>query len=136
MIQKENDLPNFPENEDEVGEEKGKDFSFSTDLEELCGDIVSVPFEVWSILNPKVSPLTEIEKKAVSKPISRLVIKYNLAEYAKDEIYLAIILSGITFKRLHQAKPEKKKNANNNNRETGNGKDNLIKENNNINEMG
>jgi len=95
-----------------------------------------VPFEVWSILNPKVSPLTEIEKKAVSKPISRLVIKYNLAEYAKDEIYLAIILSGITFKRLHQAKPEKKKNANNNNRETGNGKDNLIKENNNINEMG
>lgn len=131
------DLPEFPENnEDEEEKPEGSSFS-NENLEELCGDIAAVPFEIWSILNPKVEKLTDTEKKAISRPLARLVEKYNLGTYAKDEFYLAIILTGVTFKRVNQAKPEKKKeNVNINNRETGDGKDNLSKADNKNSELG
>ena len=131
------DLPEFPESNEDEEEKQDGSFSSSENLEELCGDIAAVPFEIWSILNPKVEKLTDTEKKAISRPLARLVEKYNLGTYAKDEFYLAIILTGVTFKRVNQAKPEKKKeNANINNRETGDGKDNLSKADNKNSELG
>lgn len=131
------DLPEFPENnEDEEEKPEGSSFS-NENLEELCGDIAAVPFEIWSILNPKVEKLTDTEKKAISRPLARLVEKYNLGTYAKDEFYLAIILTGVTFKRVNQAKPEKKKeNANINNRKEGNGKNDLSETDNKNSELG
>lgn len=132
------DLPEFPESNEDEEEKQDGSFSSIENLEELCGDIAAVPFEIWSILNPKVEKLTDTEKKAISRPLARLVEKYNLGTYAKDEFYLAIILTGVTFKRINQAKPEKKKkdNANINNRETGNGKDDLSQADNKSSELG
>lgn len=70
------------------------------DLEEICSDIVSLPFEVWSILKPGVTPLSETEKKLIGKPLSRIVVKYDVARFMKDEILLCGFLGFSILKRV------------------------------------
>ena len=90
----------FPGGDSEGGEE---DFS-DLDIEEVCKDIVSVPFEVWSILKPSVKPLTETEKKLIGKPLSRVMVKYDVAKYARDEFLLLIFLGFSVSKRIKDSK--------------------------------
>jgi len=112
---KDDTLPEFPAEENQTAGLSSTDDT----LAEFCSDIASVPFEIWHILKPEVSELSDLEKKAIGKPLARIVLKYNLQDYAKDEIYLTMIFSGVLFKRIKQAK----KNVNNNNRKKGDGKD-------------
>ena len=74
------------------------------DLEEICSDIVALPFEVWSILKPGVNPLSDAEKKLIGKPLSRIVVKYDVARFMKDEILLCAFLGFSVLKRVKVAK--------------------------------
>jgi len=73
-------------------------------LEEILVEAISVPFEIWHLRNSKVSPLSEEEKIIIKKPLTRIVKKYGLDEYASDEVMLAVVLGGVIFKRINEAK--------------------------------
>ena len=103
------DLPPFPPevkskkslfspsiSEDAEGE---PDFE-SIDIEEFCKDIANIPFEIWHILKPDIKPLSAQEKKLIGKPLSRVVAKYELQKYAKDEFVLIAFLSFSVLSRL------------------------------------
>lgn len=112
-------LPLFPppgKNEDissglqmEESEETGESDFEAIDIEEFCKDVVNIPFEIWHILNKNVQPLNAVEKKLISRPLSRLVKKYNLGDYAKDEIVLIAFLGTSIYSRLQKPKPEEVK---------------------------
>lgn len=108
-------LPPFPNKDAKKGEyltssspnggklEDEPDFS-DVDLEEVCKDICSIPFEVWSILKPGVKPLTDTEKKLISKPMARVMLKYDVQKYAKDEFLLLGFLGFAVMKRVKDSK--------------------------------
>jgi len=102
----EENLPPFPPKDQKVGdissESPGGESEEEIDdilLEEVCKDFVSVPFEIWHILKPSVLPLSDKEKTLISKPLSRVVQKYDLQKYAKDEFLLAGFLGFAIIKR-------------------------------------
>jgi hypothetical protein len=74
------------------------------DLEEICSDIVSLPFEVWAVLKPDVKPLSDAEKKLIGKPLSRIVVKYDVTRFMKDEILLCAFLGFSVLKRVKVGK--------------------------------
>lgn len=86
-------------------------------IQEICKDIIGIPFDIWHQLNPKVNPLSELEKKHISQPLARIAIKYNVAEYMKDELVLCAFLGFAIYKRAkvkkddvdHSGKKEKGK---------------------------
>jgi len=80
---------------------------------------------MWNKANPNVPPLSEFEKKNISKPLARIVVKYDVAKYAKDEFVLFTFLGFAIYKRVKIKKV--KKNDVNNNREKRTGKDDLNK---------
>ena len=92
----------------------------SEDIEEICKDVVSGFFEIWAILKPGVPPLSETEKKLIKKPLARIVIKYDVARFMKDEFLLIGLLGFSVLKRL-----KVKKDVNNDRREEGQRKDDL-----------
>jgi len=88
---------------------------------EICKDIIAIPFDIWNKLNPGVKPLSESEKKHISQPLARIVVKYDVAKYMKDEFVLFTFLG---FSIYQRAKVKKvKKNDVDNNREKREGKD-------------
>ena len=90
------------------GEEGEADFE-PLDIEAFCKDAVNVPFEIWHILKPQIETLSANEKKMIGKPLSRLIVKYQLQKYAKDEILLLAFISFSVVSRLRQTEdsPEK-----------------------------
>lgn len=108
-------LPSFPEElkRSENLEEPTKETSSGLgngndqdkiDIEEICGDIVALPFEVWAVLKPAVKPLSEVEKKLIAKPLSRIVVKYDVTRFMKDEILLCAFLGFSVLKRVKVGK--------------------------------
>jgi hypothetical protein len=128
-------LPDFPpENlrpriqeaeEEEKKETKGSGPGTSEDengnIQEICRDLIAVPFEVWAILRPGVEPLSDPEKTAISKPLARIVIKYDVARYLKDEFLLLAFLGYSVVKRLKVPKSADK--ITDNSGKEGQGKD-------------
>lgn len=116
----EENLPEFPGRE-------AKDFSVSpggepeqeplteVDVEEVCGDIIAVPFEIWGMVKKGVEPLSPKEQKLLGKPLSRLVVKYNVEQYMKDEFLFILLLGMVITKRVKAVK----KDDNNDSGETG-----------------
>lgn len=115
MQSKKDELPPFPEpkkNEEDFG--RGQDEKVSdrveddelegdfdaVDLDELSRDIAGVPFEIWAVLKPGVKPLTEKEKKLIGKPLARVLSKYDVAKYAKDEFLLMAVVGFSIMSRL------------------------------------
>lgn len=92
------------------GEEGEGDFE-AIDIEEFCKDIANIPFEIWHIVNPEVEPLSAKEKKLIGKPLSRVVVKYDLQKYAKDELVLFAFLSFSVLGRLKKSKRSPEKEA-------------------------
>jgi hypothetical protein len=82
-------------------------------LEEILIEAISVPFEIWHLRNSKVSLLSEEEKVIIKKPLTRIVKKYGLDEYASDEVILAVVLGGVVFKRINESKQNVSDNNNN-----------------------
>jgi len=108
--QKKTSLPPFPENETMKGEARfipGDEEEATETLAEICKDVVSVLFEVWSILKPGVPPLSEIEKSLIKKPLARLAIKYNIGRLMKDELLAGGLLAFFILKRLKTKKDVK-----------------------------
>jgi hypothetical protein len=90
------------------------------DLEEICGDIMALPFEVWAILKSGVKPLSDIEKKLIAKPLSRIIVKYDVTKFMKDEVLLCAFLGFSVLKRVKVTK-----NVIDDSRKEGQGKNDL-----------
>ena len=99
-----------------IGVEKER----SVELEEICGNLWVVFYQLCGILKKGFEPLTDDVKKLISPPSARCAVKYHVQDYMKDEFLLLGIL-GIDISRRLMVK---KKDDKNDNRKTGEGKDN------------
>lgn len=102
----------------EPEQEPGSIIEADENIIEVCKDIISIPFEIWSKINPKVEPLSDSEKKHISQPLARIAVKYDVAKYMKDEFLLMTFLGFAIYKRARIKKDDK-----DDNREKGTGKD-------------
>jgi len=85
------------------------------DLIEIVEDIIGAGFEVWHLADPSVELLEEHERRRVSKPITRVVLKHRLSRYIKDE-FLAIFWLGISISKRIKVKKKDEKNDHRKNR--------------------
>ncbi|MCJ7828467.1 MAG: hypothetical protein MUP81_01855 [Dehalococcoidia bacterium] len=80
--------------------------------EELAGDLISIPFEIWNSFNPACLPLSPNEQARLAGPFARILEKYGMGKLAKDEIVFAFYLIAIgygRFKAVKASKPKKEK---------------------------
>ncbi len=113
-------LPKFPpknakESSEFPGGEAEPEVLTEIEIGEVCEDIIALPFELWGVVKKGVAPLSEKERKNLGKPFARLVLKYKVQAYVKDEFYFLFILGIAISKRLEF----KKKDADNHSGETG-----------------
>ncbi|MBA7496242.1 hypothetical protein ES702_06841 [subsurface metagenome] len=115
---KEEKLPPFPaeETKDSIPG-ISKDEPEEIVLEEICRDIIAIPFEIWHLLRPGVEPLSEKEKDLISKPLSRVAQKYDVSRYMKDEFLLIAFLGFSVTRRLKIKKKIKKDDSDDNRKE-------------------
>jgi len=115
---------------------KGKDAASSTEsslpgsedeilvdenIVEVCADIIAIPFAIWHEINEKVKPLSEKEKENISKPLAKVVAKYDLGRYMKEEFVLCFYLGSAIYGRTKV--PKALKDDKDHNREEGQGQD-------------
>lgn len=93
----------------------------SLELEEICGNLWVVLYQLGGILKKGFEPLTDNVKKLLEPPTARIAVKHHFETYMKDEFLLLGIL-GIDISRRLMVK---KKDDKDNNREKGKGKDDL-----------
>lgn len=105
----EKEFPEFPEEEEKGSSTKSSPLGSDSEeeeveadefLQEVCEDIVGAGFEVWGLANPNIEELKKAEKVRISKPLSRMVVKYNVAKYMKDEFLFCTFLGYAVMKRL------------------------------------
>ena len=72
---------------------------------EVVKDICDAGFEVWALWehDPEIE-LNEKEKDRLSRPLTRIAVKYGGAKYLKDEFLFGISLAAIIIKRLSRKK--------------------------------
>lgn len=110
--------PEGASSESPGGEEESGQIT-AIELEEVCGNLWVVLYQLGGILKKGFEPLTENEKKLYSPVSARLAVKYHVQDYMKDE-FLLLGLFGISIsKRLIV-----KKNDNNNSGEKKNRENN------------
>lgn len=80
-------------------------------LEEVCRDLVAIPFEIWHALKPDIPELTALEKTHISKPLARVAQKYDVQKYMKDEILLFTFLGFSVFRRARMTKKDDTNNS-------------------------
>ena len=100
--------------------------------EELAGDLIGIPFEIWSGFNPAVLPLSPTEQRLLAGPFSRILEKYGMGKLAKDEIVFAFYLTAFGYSRfraVRAARPKKeiKTDVRDDSRQAGPGKDDVGK---------
>ena len=104
---KENKLPEFPKEETKGGIPGiSEDEPEEVVLEEICRDIIAIPFEIWHLLRPGVEPLSEKEKDLIAKPLSRVAQKYDVGRYMKDEFLLIAFLGFSVIRRTRVKKDD------------------------------
>lgn len=99
------------------GSEEGK--LDSLELEEICGNLWVVLYQLGGILKKGFEPLTDDTKNLLSPPTARMAIRYHVQDYMKDEFLILGILGIDISKRLMV----KKKDDKDDNRKKGQGKD-------------
>lgn len=123
------DLPEFPlknakegESLTSLGGDEVQDEGLSAeDIEEVCGDVIAIPFEMLSIAKiGNFYPLDKKEKKKLAKPLSKLCEKYNIQKYIKEEYLFLFILGSTVAKRITGKKDDK-----HDSREKGKGQDDI-----------
>ena len=72
----------------------------SIDLEEICGNLWVVLYQLGGILKKGFEPLTDPVKKLLAPPTARCAIKYDVQTYMKDEFLLLGILGVDISRRL------------------------------------
>jgi len=101
-------------------EEKEPGQITAIELEEICGNLWVVLYQLGGILKKGFEPLTDNERKLYSPVSARLAIKYHVQDYMKDEFLLAGLLGISLSKRLIV----RKKDDDNNSREKKKGENN------------
>ena len=109
------DLPTFPaKNEKEEdsstspGSEVAEEILSAAEIEEVCGDVIAVPFEMLSIAKVRnFYPLDTKEKRKLAKPLSKLCVKYKIQQYIKEEYLFLFVLGSTIAKRVTVKKDDK-----------------------------
>jgi hypothetical protein len=127
----------MPDSPDELQEDlNGQPEELSSGLttievtEELAGDLINIPFEVWGTFNPVVLPLSPDEQRRLAGPFARILEKYGMGKLARDEVifgfYLTASLYG-RYKAVRASKPKKevKSDVRDNSRKAGPGQDDV-----------
>ena len=114
-IEKEKAKKEKETSKDTAGEEE----TSSLELEEICGNLWVVLYQLGGLLRKGFEPLTNDVKKLLSPPTARIALKYQIQDYMKDEFLLLGILGIDISKRLMV----KKKDDKNDYREKRQGKD-------------
>lgn len=120
------DLPPFPtkdakeeDSSTSPGSEVKEEILSAEEIEEVCGDVIAVPFEMLSIAKVRnFYPLDTKEKKKLAKPLSKLCVKYNIQQYIKEEYLFLFVLGSTIAKRVTV-----KKDDTDHSREKGKGQD-------------
>lgn len=117
-------MPDSPE--DLIGELNGPGTGSEEALsQELAGDLLNLPFQVWGVFSPAVVPLNPVELEHLSKPFSRLLEKWGAKGIATDEIMFGFYFTCSLYARIRAIKDSKpKKNVANDSGKKGEGKDN------------
>jgi hypothetical protein len=125
----------MPDSPDELQEglleksEESQSSGLTTEVsEELAGDLINIPFEIWGSFNPVVLPLSPAEQAHLAGPFSRILEKYGMGKLAKDEIVFGFYLTAFAYgryKAIRAAKPKKeiKPNVRDDSRQAGPGQD-------------
>jgi len=88
-------------------EENEKEEIQSLDLEEICGNLWVVLYQLGGILRKGFEPLTEDVKNLLSPPTARCAVRYHVQDLMKDEFLILGILGIDISKRLIVKKPKK-----------------------------
>lgn len=89
-------------------EEKEAEEEDSLYLEEICGNLWAVLYQLGGILKKGFEPLTEDTKNLLAPPSARIALKYHVETYMKDEFLLLGILGIDISRRLIVKKKEDK----------------------------
>lgn len=94
---------------------------------EVCADVIGIPFAIWHELNPNVPPLSDKETINISRPLAKVVAKYDLGRLMKEEYVLVFYLGSAIYRRGKIKPPVKaskaKKDDKDDYRKTGTGQD-------------
>ena len=107
-VRQKKNIVNLEEEPEEAPESIG---SLDKASEDILVEIVSAPFEIIHLRCPAISPLSEEEKEVLKRPLAKIVNKYQVGKYIKDEIWLGIILGGIAIQRVKEYQDFKKSNV-------------------------
>jgi len=111
-LEKKTDLPEFPEEKESPSEKPEDSIPGISDedheeyITEVCKDLICIPFEIWHVLNPKVNPLSDLEKKHISKPLAKVAMKYHVDRLMKEEIMLFTFLGFAILQRARIKKDD------------------------------
>lgn len=94
------------------------EFLVDENIVEVCADVIAIPFAIWHEINNNVQPLSEKEKENISKPLAKVVAKYDLGKYMKEEFVLCFYLGSAIYGRTKVKKDDK-----DDNRKEGEGED-------------
>lgn len=89
------------------------------ELEEICGNLWIVLYQLGGILKKGFEPLTDDVRNLLAPPSARIAKKIHIENYLSDEVLILGVLGIDVSKRLMV----KKKDDKNDNRKTGKGKD-------------
>lgn len=83
------------------------EFLVDENIVEISGDFIGIFFQIWHERNKDVPPLSDKEKANISVPLAKIVAKYDLKKYMKEEFVLFFYLGGAIYKRAKIAKVKK-----------------------------
>jgi len=83
------------------------EFLVDENIVEISGDFIAIFFQIWHERNKNVPPLSDKEKANISVPLAKIVAKYDLKKYMKEEFVLCFYLGGAIYKRAKIEKVEK-----------------------------
>lgn len=88
----------------------GSEDELDENIVEVCADVIAIPFAIWHEFNKNVQPLSAKEKENISKPLAKVVAKYDLGKYMKEEFVLVFYLGSAIYGRTKVKKDDKNDN--------------------------
>ena len=76
--------------------------------EELAGDLIALPFDAWHLFNEAAEPLSEVEKARLAGPFARIMEKYGMGKFAKDEVLFGFYLTAVVYGRVKACRDAKR----------------------------
>ncbi|MBA7497094.1 hypothetical protein ES702_07703 [subsurface metagenome] len=82
------------------GEEEEPGKLEAPELEEICGNLWVLLYQLGGVLKKGFEPITNDVKKLLSPPTARMAVKYEVQDYMKDEFFILGVLGIDISKRL------------------------------------